>query len=291
MGELIRVMVATDERAAMPTAAAVRSVIDQRATEDVLHVAVLDSGLHAHTRRRLLRSWTAPRCAITFVPVDTAVFAGLPTISAVGNQLTAGVYARLLAGHALPGHWNRVIYLDSDTITRTSLRALWTTDLHGRPLGAVRDDYIPTIASPYGLPTWQQLGLDPGLPYLNSGVLIIDLVAWRCTNLGHRALQYLTEYRDSVRLFDQDALNAVTAGDWLELDTTWNVTGYWRKPERRTGTRAAILEDARIRHFAGHGKPWDPDPLDIPDGDLFFANLGQTDWAGQQAATPSKEHP
>ena len=276
----IRIVVSTDERYAMPTAASVRSIIDSRAPGEALHIVVLASDLSAPTRARLLRSWTAePSCAVTFTPVDLTRFAGLPTTSAVGAQVTTGVYARLLIADLLPADWDRVIYLDSDTITRAPLSDLWTTDLHTNPLGAVRDDYVPTIASPYGLPSWREAGLAAELPYFNSGVLLLDLDAWRRDRLGEQAIRYLLEHRADIRLFDQDALNAVAAGRWRQLDTIWNVTGYWRKPERRTGAHRDILTTARIRHFAGTGKPWQPQPLDVPDAHLFFDSLARTDWA------------
>ncbi len=220
MTTTIRIVVSTDERYAMPTAASVRSVIDSRASGEDLHVAVLGADLSERTELRLLHSWAAPGCAVSFTPVDLAGFAGLPTTSAVGANVTAGVYARLLIGDLLPAGWDRVIYLDSDTITRHPLTELWTIDLRGNLLGAVRDDYVPT---------WRQLGLNPGLPYFNSGVMVIDLDAWRRTRLGERAMRYLVEHRGQIRLFDQDALNAAAAGRWWQLDTVWNVTGFWRK--------------------------------------------------------------
>jgi lipopolysaccharide biosynthesis glycosyltransferase len=279
MTTVIRIVVTTDERYAMPTAASVRSVLDSRASGDAFQIVVLGSDLSEQTRLRLLRSWTAAHCTVRFVPVDLDRFAGLPTRSAVGATVTTAVYARLLIGALLPADWRRVIYLDSDTITRTSLTDLWTTDLGDNPLGAVPDDYVPTVSSRYGLPTWRELGLRENLPYFNSGVLLIELDNWRHDRIGEQAVHYLANARD-IRLFDQDALNAVAAGRWYQLDAVWNVTGYWRKPDRRTGRYCTILDDARIRHFAGYGKPWDPVPLPgVPDNDLFFRSLTRTAWA------------
>ncbi|GIM94385.1 glycosyltransferase family 8 protein [Paractinoplanes toevensis] len=280
MTAVVRLVVSTDERYAMPTAACIRSVIDSRDRTDPLHITVLANAVSERTRTRLLRSWRAARCAITITPVDLGRFASLPTTSAVGATVTAAVYAPLLIGELLPADWQRVIYLDSDTITRRPLNSLWNTDLRGSSLGAVRDDYVPTVSSPYGVPGWRELGLAADLPYFNSGVLLIDLDAWRRQRIGEKAVQYLTQHAGDIRLFDQDALNAVCAGRWHELDTPWNVTGYWRKPERRTGRYRTILEDARIRHFAGYGKPWDPDPLPgVTDAGLFFHSLARTAWA------------
>lgn len=284
MTTTIRVVAATDERAAMPTAASIRSVIDTHDPTVHLHIAVLASDLSDHTQQRLRRSWDTPGCTTTIIPVDLDRFTGLPTRSAVGATVTTGVYARLLMGDLLPTDWHRTIYLDADTITRTHLTDLWTLDLQGAILAAVRDDYVPTISSPYGLPTWHQLGLNPDLPYFNSGVMLVDLDAWRRHDIGELAAAYLRQ-TDDIRLFDQDALNAVTAGRWQQLATVWNVTGYWRKPARRTGEHRTILDDARIRHFAGYGKPWEPNPLPgVPDGDLFFTSLARTEWAPTKAA-------
>lgn len=280
MTGVVRIVVTTDERYAMPTAACIRSAIDSRDPATTLHIAVLADDLSDQTRTRLQASWRAPGCVTTIVPVDLARFADLPTRSAVGATVTTAVYARLLIGELLPDDWRRVIYLDSDTITRRPLTELWGTDLRGCVLGAVRDDYVPMISSPYGVPGWRELGLAADLPYFNSGVMLVDLDSWRRHDIGGQAIDYLSRHAGKIRLFDQDALNAVTAGRWHELDTVWNVTGYWRKPERRTGRHRSILDDARIRHFAGYGKPWDPDPLPgVPDNDLFFRSLARTAWA------------
>jgi lipopolysaccharide biosynthesis glycosyltransferase len=276
----VRVVVTTDELYAMPTAACIRSVIDNHHPDRPLHIAVLASALQPATTDRLRRSWTSidHDVTITFTDVDLSRYAALPTISAVGATVTTGVYARLLIGELLPLSWDRVIYLDSDTIARHPLADLWTVDLAGAILGAVRDDYVPTISSPYGVPTRQRQRLDPGLPYFNSGVLLIDLTAWRHNRIGEQATRYLAE-ADEINLFDQDALNAVLCGRWRPLDTVWNVTSYWRKEHRRTGRYQTILDDARIRHFAGSGKPWDLDPLpEVPDTNLFLASLARTYW-------------
>lgn len=280
----LRIVVATDERYVVPTAASVRSVIDTLAAGDTLDIAVLACDLGAASRERMALSWADPRCRVVFADVDVRRFARLPITSAASSRLTRAAYARLMLGRLLPADWDRVVYLDTDTITRRPLNALWDTDLRGNLIGAVQDDYIPTVASPHGIPTWRKLGLPADLPYFNSGVMLIDVAAWRREDLGERALAYLDEHPGDISLFDQDALNAVVAGRWLRLDTTWNVTGYWRKPDRRTGAYANILDTAAIRHFTGDGKPWDARPLDVPDNDLFFASLAPTRWPDWRAA-------
>jgi hypothetical protein len=101
---------------------------------------------------------------------------------------------------------------------RRDLTPLLTTDLDGAPLGAVRDYAIDTTAHP-----WAQIeGGTQARPYLNAGVLVIDVPLWRRTGLGDRALRYVEDHGESPSWDDQRALNAVI-DRWHELDPIWNV--------------------------------------------------------------------
>lgn len=259
---MLRIVVATDERYVAPTAASVRSVIDVLCPAETMEIAVLACDLSEASRDGLVKSWADDRCDVVFADVDLERFAALPITSAVSNQLTRAAYARLMLGRLLPAGWDRVIYLDTDTITRRPLAALWQADLRGNVIGAVQDDLVPTIGSPHGIPAWRELGLAADLPYFNSGVMLIDVAAWRAEDLGERALAYLAEHPDDISLFDQDALNAVVAGRWLRLDPLWNSTVH--RPQ------------AAIRHYTGPGKPWAD--AAVPDGEWFYASLARTEW-------------
>jgi lipopolysaccharide biosynthesis glycosyltransferase len=284
--EVVRIAIATDDRYAMPAAASVRSVIDTLEEGTTLETAVLSCDLSNESRERLLASWDDSRCSVRFVDVDAEPFTDLPVTSPVNTTVTRATYLRLTLSELLPADWSRVIYLDVDTITRRPLTQLWRTDLAGRVIAAVRDGYIPMVSSRHGLARWQELGLDPDQAYFNTGVLLIDVDRWRGRDVYRHALDYLRAYRDDVRLFDQDALNAVLHDSWLPLDATWNVTGYWHNPARRAGRYATILQDAHIRHFAGPRKPWGERPRAADDVNIFYASLRRTVW---QAHCPPHE--
>jgi lipopolysaccharide biosynthesis glycosyltransferase len=162
----------------------------------------------------------------------------------------------------------RLIYLDSDVLVRADLGPLWRepTEL---AVAAVRDLKCPTFAT--GLPhAIAALGVAPETPYYNSGVLLLNLDAWRRENLTQRATGYIHDHGTTIKFADQDPLNAVTAGRVHELDPVWNAQVAPmndRAIVERDRTEQGVLADlktlrreARIVHFTGY-KPWQPEGL------------------------------
>jgi lipopolysaccharide biosynthesis glycosyltransferase len=278
MRDAIRVVVAADEGYVMPMAACIRSIIDTLRPDDNLEVAVLSCGISGDSEQRLERSWQCESCNVEFIPVDETLYGGLPIKSVVHTRITHASYAVLFLGTLLPSHWGRVIYLDVDTISRASIEELWKMPLEGQLVGAAQDDYVPTVASRYGVQGWQELGIDDDTPYFNSGVLLVDLDAWRKLAMHEEAVRYIEDNRHDILQSDQEALNAVVKGEWLNIGTEWNVTNYWRKSERRNGRNADILNNAKIRHFTGPLKPWVSGGATVPDAGIFFDHLKLTSW-------------
>ena len=101
-----------------------------------------------------------------------------------------------------------------------------------------------TCGSRRGGKNCQARGIPPSSPYVNGGVLLIDLPRWRLQNVSQLARQYLAETGPAADFLHQEALNAVLANQWLPLDPRWNALP------------SANLPDARIVHFAGRLKPW-----------------------------------
>ena len=80
--------------------------------------------------------------------------------------------ARLFAPEVLPASVDRALYLDCDTIVRGGIRGLYRTDLKGNLAGMVME---PTVYEKMR----ESIGLKKDEPYFNSGVILMDLAAWR----------------------------------------------------------------------------------------------------------------
>jgi lipopolysaccharide biosynthesis glycosyltransferase len=109
--------------------------------------------------------------------------------------------------------------------------------------------------------------------YFNSGVIVIDLEAWRHRQIQAKAQRVAEENYDLLDQMDQDALNIVLAGDWLVLDSKWNTS---------KGKADSNFSDGII-HFLGKVKPWHAD-YDSNFQDRWLALLDRTAFAGQRPA-------
>lgn len=174
------------------------------------------------------------------------------------NQI---VLSRLLWDRFLPEHVERILYLDGDTIVNGSLENLWKKDLKNCILGACIE---PTVD--YGRRIG--LGLD-SLPYVNSGVLLIDRKRWKESEAEQRILNFYKE--NDGRLFapDQDAINGALRGEIYYLEPRYNFYNiYWFYPYRflkklMRGTRyfseevyEKSLKNPVIIHYLGEERPW-----------------------------------
>jgi lipopolysaccharide biosynthesis glycosyltransferase len=275
---------ASDARYARPLAVLLRSVQEHLAPDTSARLFVLDGGLGRGRRARVERSLDPARLRLEWVrPGHGDVPDGLP----VFGHISAAAYLRLLMPDALPADVGRVLYLDADTLALDDVARLWATDMAGAPLMAVPEQG-QTLGS-MRVPGLQDLGLRPAAPCLNSGVLLMDLDAWRREGLHQQVIEYLQRYRDEVRFWDQDGINAVLAGRWGTLDLRWN----WRVdcgeplPAGLTpaGWRDLARREAGIVHFASSAKPWHY-YTEHPARALYLEWLDRTAWAGWRPRPP-----
>lgn len=249
------VVLATDERFVVPTAAALRSLSLHEV--DPISVWILASGVDGQARARVESSIHGDALALNWIDATTTDV-GDTTRSHIGRA----TYLRLAVGDLLPASVEKALYLDGDVLVQDTLAPLWDVDLDGAVALAVRSVNYPFICTYGAMDHWPALELDPRAPYFNAGVMLIDLHAWRRTDVGGEALRHLASPLANGRLADQEALNAVLAGRWKELPPRWNQ----QTPllHRNRGAEALypepVLAEARQRpavvHFLDRPKPW-----------------------------------
>jgi lipopolysaccharide biosynthesis glycosyltransferase len=161
-----------------------------------------------------------------------------------GNHLSRTAYARLLIADLLPASVGRVLYLDCDIICTGTLRPLWQ----------LRDaiSLVSMVPDRTGERWKGRLGLPADAPYFNSGVILINLAAWRERAIAGRIINWMEANRDKLALADQDALNACLCGMITSLPDRWNLQiGPDSGP-----LPAARLSEATLLHYTSAHKPW-----------------------------------
>ncbi len=107
--------------------------------------------------------------------------------------------------------------------------------------------------------------------YFNSGVLLINLREWQHQKISEKALDFLRAHSEELSFPDQDALNAVIAGNWGALSPRWN------KQVIRIGQpESASVLDRGITHYTSH-KPWNRD-YTWRCSEIFFHAYMRSSW-------------
>jgi len=280
----IHIAAACDENYAMPLAVMLASVVANlgKARRVVAHV--LESDLSVETRRKVAQSIPDERVEIRWISVQADRLAHHRRTLRSFDTVSIAAYFRLLLPEMVPETLDRVIYLDCDLVVTHDIWELWTVDIGSTSLGAVPEQIQSAryASSRAGIRLHRELGLRPDLELFNSGVMLINLAKWRETQVASRALAYLREAALYLRWHDQEALNAVVAGDWMPLDVCWNVTMH----VYRDGPDSRLIELAGtpcIVHYNAAIKPWQAD-FRYARRDLFYRYLDDTAWAGWRPA-------
>jgi len=138
------------------------------------------------------------------------------------STLPICAYIRLCAPYFLPKNIKRAIYLDVDMVLMKDIRYLWSVDIGNYVIGAAIDR-ADKVSTPWGgIPNYKELGIPPESRYFNSGLLVMNLDAWRNMNATQLVINTIRDNYEYVTFSDQYGLNVVFANNWFELDPNWN---------------------------------------------------------------------
>jgi lipopolysaccharide biosynthesis glycosyltransferase len=249
------IVLACDERYAMPLATTLRSLAESNRAHWPLDVHVLTDGFSESARDRVLRSQPLGAMQIRWIAVDLQAFEQFGLLDHVSRM----TYARLQIPRVFGEDIAEVLYMDADVLVLGDLGGLWSTDLEGAPIGAVTDHHVDADLK-LGRHERTQ-GVPRVAHYFNAGILLMNLAAWRRQGVAERALDYLRLHRESP-YSDQDALNVACDGLWKPLARTWN---YQDHHCIRIGRLPAAARPA-IVHFITSTKPWKPSSSSVNAG-------------------------
>lgn len=264
------VVAACDDVYAMPLAATAASVASSSHDPGRLHFTVIDCGMSEKQRRRIRTTIEAFGAAVTLPRFASHI----PSEALRGGVVpSVATYARLFAADYCSA--DRAVYLDSDTVVRTDLGAaleqLRPGDLVAGVVDTQGDGLTRNInrLAPYA-PT--DLG---DSPYVNAGVLVLDVSAWRAEGISGRSTQMLA--RHAFTSGDQDVINLVCAGRIGVLPPELNVQTHLLRAQADGGRTA--LASADILHYTLRPKPWHGGG-DVGNAAAWYDAVDRTAWKG-----------
>ena len=198
----LHVVLATDNNYAEFVAVVIVSLLQTNPQFDSIHVHLLANGVNDATIQKLQRHIPQGRGQLHVYDIsDLEQRLGIQ----VPNTIAISAYARLFMASLLPADLDRVLYLDCDIVVSDNIIEFWKTNLDGFLVAGVLDTLYSVAAK-------TDVGLSTDAPYVNSGVLLINLKSWREENMQQCFLDFLLSHNGHVTHHDQGIINATCHG-------------------------------------------------------------------------------
>lgn len=124
-------------------------------------------------------------------------------------------YTRMFAANILPTNVKKIVYLDCDVIVSGDISAI---ENYLKP-----DTYFCGVKDCISKHYKTNIGLKPGDPYINAGVMIINVEALRKIDINKRINDFLNQYGNIINYADQDLLNGCFNGKVSILPLEYDV--------------------------------------------------------------------
>ncbi len=172
------------------------------------------------------------------------------------NRYPSVIYYRLLAPKYLPNNLERILYLDPDIIVLKDLSELYTTDFEDMY-------FVGSSNVRNGLRKFNEIKnrAPKDSPYLNTGVLLLNLKELRNVISSEKIYDYISKYKRCLCLPDQDILQGLY-GDRVKLvsNIKYNLSDrainlYNMRHDDKIDNKW-VEENCSIIHYYGRNKPW-----------------------------------
>ncbi len=211
--------------------------------------------------QKLVKRMETRNCKIHFHNV-TAELEKIEKNLSIRDYYSSTTYYRVFIAEMFP-QYDKVLYVDSDTIIREDIAELYKYSLGFHYIGAIRDQLVVQTEI-YGDYVEKVLGISRGA-YFNAGVVLLNCVQFRRKKILKQFVELLGSYSFVVAQ-DQDYLNILCKDHVLWLDPRWNV--------QMVGTIPCEESKIKLVHYNLAMKPWHY--KDCRFGDFFWEYAKQT---------------
>lgn len=175
----------------------------------------------------------------------------------VEKRYPVEIYFRIFATKYLPKDIDRVLYLDADTLVINQLNELYYMDFE-------KNYYVAATHIGKLLHKFHEIRLDieKDEPYINTGVLLINLEELRKIDMEKQVIEYIKKNKNKLMLPDQDIITAMY-GDKIKLmdhlkynlgDREFNLYNF-EHPKEKLDLKW-VCKNTVILHYYGRNKPW-----------------------------------
>jgi len=263
----IHISISLDHKFLVQALTMLESLLKNKAQNNLITIHVLDSGLKP-VSRLILKSYLKRNFyAFKIYKIKFEKIENAP----ISKHITIATYSRVFLSSIIDENIDRILYIDCDVIINSDISELYHEDLSNFPIGACNE--IIEFEDK------KRLGLNLTDSYFNAGILLLNLKKWREENIEIDMLDFINNFPEKIKYWDQDVLNYCFKNNWKKLDPKYNVTHFYfykdvYSPEYfgiSHDDYSEIISNPKIIHFTSHKKPW-IEGCDHPLAYLYFKN-------------------
>jgi len=175
------------------------SLLENNKAAEEIHIYLIDNNISDLNKERLNNMVQGYGRSLKYLaPLDIEK---LSNTSINVGRWNISTFYRLFLPTMLPETIERVLFIDCDTLVLQDLRPLWEMEMGDKWLYGVDDCR--------GAAYRTNIGLNPEDNYINNGVLLIDLRAWRENHVEELFLQFIHNNQGDITFVDQGVQNGV----------------------------------------------------------------------------------
>lgn len=269
---MIPVVFSTDDGYAMPTAVAIKSMLDNYSGNEIEIYILFKDSLSplskAIMERAIEKTFNEQlRAVIHYLDVGEKMNIASSHIS----HISSATYYRVILPELL-NTYDRCIYLDGDVIVAGDIADLTFIEMTDNDyIAGVSTVMIQTCSESVRQERIRIIGIPDFKTYVNAGMLLLNLKAMRDNGLVEKMMDLVPK---AFPVQDQDIINVVCYGHVKTLSPRFNVLPsiYRMSPKKlRMVYKQEEIDDARknpcVIHYADKRKPWKYD--NIIEGDRW----------------------
>ncbi len=246
MQNFINIVFATNQQYIQHLCAAIKSLLDNN-KDSSFKIYIINSGISKNIYANILTVIKPYNCQLENIVISDNYFKEL----VLTHHYSKEIYYRLLIPELI--NEEKVLYLDADIIINGSIKGIYNQN--------IEDYYVCAVEDPF-FDRYEELKIEKKFRYFNSGVMLINVMKWRNTDLHKKVINFVEKNFKILHFPDQDALNALIYGNWKRMPLKYNLTmildnnyenkfSCFTKEELREAKNKPI-----IIHYTGGSKPW-----------------------------------
>ena len=252
----IPIIFITDNNYVLPTAVAINSLIKNKNESSFYKIFILHSNITEENQANFYK-FNQKNVTVELIKPENSEF----LLSVKQKRENDYVSPAVLFKFAIPNlfqKYNKVIYIDGDTLINDDLTELYNTDINNVYMGVVKDVH-PIMTKAY-----QRLGLET---YFNAGVILYNIEKILQDGIdaklnSNEVLSKINEYF----WFEQDTYNILLSNKVKFLHPKYNfIIESWQKYGLKKCCKTfditkedgkSLYKKAVIFHLASELKPW-----------------------------------